>query len=270
MKRLRSRLVPYRYIIISFIGIIVLYLLPLLASIFFSFTLSGYSTEFVGFMNYNNVIHSGAFQLAFRNTIEFLCLGIPISILWSLLLAILLNKIGTPLQWTLFIISPMFIPSASVTGFFRSVFDTFLLSDNAMIVIILIFIWRTTGYSLLVYLVALNKMDSELLEAAYLDGASELTTYRKVVLPLLTPATIFAVIISLMNGFKVYKDIYVLQGAYPNSNIYMLQHYMNNTFRKLDFVKLVSSSNIFSILIIVLLLIIFILERSTSKKINGV
>ncbi len=71
-----------------------------------------------------------------------------------------------------------------------------------------------------------------------MESAGPWGSFRRVTLVYLTPATFFVFIISIINAFKVFRETYLLAGEYPHPSIYMLQHYMNNTFRNLDYQKL--------------------------------
>ena len=74
---------------------------------------------------------------------------------------------------------------------------------------------------------------------------------------------------SLINSFKVFREIYLLTGNYPYPTIYMMQHFMNNTFGKLDYQKLSSAAIMMSIVIVILIGILFLTENYFGKDVEG-
>lgn len=262
----------YLFILPSLVGFLVLYIIPFIWGIKYSFSRSSFDSTFVGFKNYSDIFSSGAFLLALKNNLFFMAVGIPLLIFISFVLALIIHEIKAPKVVKLAIILPIAIPSATVAGFFRRVFGTgafnMLDSEHAMLIVILIFIWRNTGYNLIIYLAGLAQLDKNIIEASKIDGANYFQTLKHVVIPLMTPVTVFVLIISIINSFKVFKDVYILQGSYPNSHIYMLQHYMNNKFADLQYEQLTSAAYIFSIVIFSFALIAFLMDKRHSKKVG--
>lgn len=262
----------YLLILPSLIGFSILYLIPFISGIRYSFSRSGFDKTFIGFKNYNSIFASQSFRLALKNNLVFMIIGIPLVVVLSFTLALIIKEIKAPRLVKLAIMLPIAIPSATVSGFFRKVFGTgaFNLIDSkyAMVVVILIYIWKNTGYNLIIYLAGFAQMNKEVIEASKIDGANYLQRLKHVIIPLCTHITVFVLIISIVNSFKVFKDVYILQGNYPNPQIYMLQHYMNNKFRDLQYEKLTSAAYIFSIVIFTFALIFFLIDKRYSKKVG--
>ena len=80
---------------------------------------------------------------------------------------------------------------------------------------------------------------------------------------------LFVTILSLINSFKVFREIYLLTGQYPFDSIYMLQHFMNNTFLSLDYQKLSAAAILMSIVMVVIIGILFIVENHFGKDVEG-
>jgi multiple sugar transport system permease protein len=80
---------------------------------------------------------------------------------------------------------------------------------------------------------------------------------------------LFVTIMSLINSFKVFREIYLLTGDYPVDTIYMLQHYMNNMFSKLDYQNLSAAAVIMSLCMIVIIGIMFFVENYYGKDVEG-
>jgi len=250
-----------------------LYTLPFLWGLRYSVSRSGFDDSFVGLHNYRVVLASPSFRLAFKNNVVFLAVGIPLLIVISFLLALLIHEVQSPSWVKLAVVLPIAIPSASVSGFFREFMATgihnLMDSDLAMVSVIILFVWRSTGYNLLVYLAALGSMEHSLMEAAMMDGAGYWQRVRHVVIPLLTPATVFVSLLSVINSYRVYKDVFILQGNYPNSRIYMLQHYMNNQFGHLQYQNLTAAAFLFSLLIFGFAMLFFYVDHRFHTKTGG-
>ena len=75
-------------------------------------------------------------------------------------------------------------------------------------------------------------------------------------------------ILSLINSFKVFREIYLLTGSYPYESLYTLQHFMNNTFQSLDYQKLSAAAVIMAIVMVVIIAILFITEDRFGKDVE--
>ena len=260
------------YMLPSLIGFSILYLIPFLWGIKYSLSKSGFDDTFVGFANYSEVLSSSAFRLALKNTGIFMGVAIPLIMILSFLLAIAIYELKPPKFVYLFMVLPIAIPSAAAAGFFRKTIGTgafsLMNSDYAMLGVILIFIWKNTGYTLLINMAGMLQLDTSVIEASKIDGATYFQRLRHIIIPLCTPTTVFAGIVTIINSFKVFKDVYVLQGSYPNPSIYMLQHYMNNKFNDLQYEKLTSGAYIFALVIFAFAFLLFYLDKSYSKRVG--
>lgn len=263
----------YLFILPSLIGFSIFYIIPFFSGIKYSLLRSGFDKTFVGFQNYLDIINSQAFRLALKNNVVFMIIGIPLAMVLSFVIALIIDEIDASRYIKLAIILPIAIPSAITSGFFRKVFGTglenVLSSKYAMIAVIIIYIWRSIGYNLIIYLATLTHMDKSIIEASKIDGSSYLQRVRHIIIPLTTPTTVFVFIVSIINSFKVFKDVFILQGSYPNQNIYMLQHYMNNVFRNLRYQSLTAASYIFAIIIFTFAGIFFYIDKRFTKKLEG-
>jgi multiple sugar transport system permease protein len=199
-------------------------------------------------------------------------IAIPIILVISFLLALILYEIPTPGFVKLFIILPMFIPSGTVAGFFNDLFgngvDNLLNSDKAMWVLIVLFIWRNTGYNLILYLAGLMRIDKSIIESSEIDGVNYWEKVQHIYMPLCTPTTVFVTVLSIINSFKVFKDIYILQGPYPNPRVYLLQHFMTNKFQSLQYAELTSAAYVFTIGVLVVVYLLFLVDRNYAKKVG--
>lgn len=270
-----------------FIGCTVFYFAPFIISIYYSFTSGGKEKQFVGINNYIQLFQNQSFLLALKNTVLFMGIGIPILLCTGLLLAkflCYLSKFADTVRGVLIV--PFVIPVASVIKVWQILFDDYGILNRiftefsletqqffqngwVFFVLILIFIWKNCGYVALIYSVAMSNIPGNYVDAARMDGAGKWKIFYKIVLPLLRPTTFFALLISIINSFKIFREVYLLTGQYPDTKVYFIQHFMNNNFYNLNYPKLSSASVILSVLIVFVVLIIFLRERGGNYESEG-
>ena len=144
-----------------------------------------------------------------------------------------------------------------------------LKSDKAAVVIIALFLWKNLGYNMILFMSALAAIPKDVIEVSLLDGASAWKQFFYIKLRFITPTIFFVGIMSLINSFKVFREVYLLTGDYPFDSLYMLQHFMNNTFRSLDYQKLSSAAIIMAIVMTIVIGILFIFEDKIGKDVEG-
>jgi multiple sugar transport system permease protein len=94
-------------------------------------------------------------------------------------------------------------------------------------------------------------------EAAEMDTESRISKLRYITLPMIRPYLFFILVISIINTFKSFKEAYILCGNYPNENIYMIQHFMNNNFQNLNYTRLsVGAILIFAIIFVFIFILL--------------
>lgn len=275
----RENLIGYIFAIPSIIGFLLFFGIPFLISIFYCFTRGSKKIEYVGFENFINLFNCDSFKLAMKNTIIFNLVSVPLIIAISLFISVILNsklRGGSFFRTTLTL--PLVIPVASVallwenvflqSGFLNQVLSKFgivgpdyINSKWAFIVLVMLYIWKNCGYNMIIFIAGLNNIPKEYYEAAQIDGCGKVRFFFKVTLPLLVPTIFFVFIISIINSLRIYRDAYMLFGTYPNSSIYMLQHFMNNNFVNLNYQKLCTASVIVFVFIALGLGAIFKLQR---------
>ena len=104
------------------------------------------------------------------------------------------------------------------------------------------YIWKNTGYTVVLWLAGILGIPSEYLEAARVDGATERQCFYRIILPNLKGSLYTIVILSFLNSFKIYREAYLVAGAYPQQDMYLLQHLFNNWFVNLDFDKMAAAA----------------------------
>ncbi len=131
-----------------------------------------------------------------------------------------------------------------------------LQSKYAPFVIIGIILWKNIGYDVLLIISSLLTMPSEYEEAASMEGAGFWRIGFSIKIPYLIPILFFTSIISLLNCFKIFREIYILQGDYPYEKIYLLQHFMNNNFLKLNYEILATAAFVLYVIIFIVIYIV--------------
>ncbi len=285
-KRKTKKSVSGLFLTPSVLGVLTFFVLPFLVVIYFSFINNPIEKEFVGFQNYINVIQNGAFRTAVGNTLLFSVIAVPLAVILSMGLAFLLDA-GIPFKSQLrsCFLTPLMVPIASIVLIWQVLFDykgvvntvverfggpqiDWLKSSAGIFVIILLFLWKNLGYNMILFLSALGNIPKDVIEVAQLDGAGRFKIFLHVKLRYLSPMIMFATILSLINSFKVFREVYMLTGEYPVGTLYMLQHYMNNTFSSADYQKLSTAAIYMSFVMIIIMGIMFLIEHHYGKDLE--
>lgn len=271
----------------SLIGFLIFFFVPFVGGLYYSFVDSPVGGSFVGMANYIDLLRNAVFLKAGYNTMVFTAIAVPLNILFSLGLALLLNRriYGRNIIRMGFII-PLVVPVASVVLVWQILFDIngslnavisslglspvdWMKTDLARIVVVIVYLWKNTGYNMVLFLAGLQNIPPEYYEAADIDGASNWRKLTNITLVYLTPTTFFVFVMSIINSFKVFREVYLISGAYPHDSIYMLQHYMNNKFASLDYQMLTSAAFIMAVVIYILVLFLFRIQRRINSTIGG-
>lgn len=273
MKR-KHALKGISFILPSFVGVCVFWLLPYVDVIRRSF-FGAVNGVFTGFMNYQMIFSNQAFLLAGKNTLRFFGICIPLLVVLSLTAAVLLNGLGKnqkQLMKTAFLL-PMAIPVASVAILWKVLFNgqgllnhflemlslksiDWLNTKASFWVLVISYIWRNLGYDIVLWLAGLSTIPESLYEAAKVDGAGAWKCFTRITWPNLLPSLFTIVVLSLLNGFKVFREAYLVAGDYPQENMYLLQHLFNNWYRDLAMDKMAAAAVVTGIAIMVLVLLL--------------
>lgn len=287
-KRMRKiRLSSGLYLAPSFLGVLVFFVIPFTVVIYYSMVDNPISNNFVFLDNFVQVLGNAAFSRAIGNTFRFSIVAVPLAVMLSLLLAIVLeSKLPFRSQFRTFFLSPMMVPVASIVLIWQVLFHyngavndvimslggpkiDWMKSEYSHIVIVVLFLWKNLGYNMILFMAALASIPKDILEVARLESATPLQTFFYIKTRYLSSTILFVTIMSLISSFKVFREIYLLTGDYPYDTLYMLQHFMNNTFKSLDYQKLSAAAIIMSAFMIVIIGILFIVENRFGKDVEG-
>jgi len=271
----------------SFLGVMAFFFLPFIVVISYSLVDNPISYNFVFLDNFKSILSNTAYQRAVRNTASFSVAAVPLAVVLSLLLAIVLeSKLPFRSQFRTFFLSPMMVPVASIVLIWQVLFHyngavneviakfgigkiDWLKSDYALVVVVILFLWKNLGYNMILFMAALASIPRDILEVARLESATPLQTFFYIKIRYLSSTILFVTIMSLINSFKVFREVYLLTTDYPYDSIYTLQHFMNNKFKSLDYQTLSAAAILMSLVMIVVIGILFIAEDRFGKDVEG-
>ena len=259
----------------SMIGLLAFTAFPIVASLiigFYNWPVIGRHT-FTAWKNYRLLLDSTEFKTAIINTLIFVILYVPINIVISLGIAlwcgpkiklrglyrtIFFIPAVTPVVANAAIFSLILAPNGLIDSLMQTWFGVqapnFLGDKNwAMPAVVMLSLWQGFGYNMLVFSAALDAVPASLTEAAAIDGAGTVARFFRIVLPLMTPAIFFAVVLTLISSFQVFTQAYVLTGGGPgNATTTMVVYLYEQGFQ---FYKLGLASAIAWVLFVIILLI---------------
>lgn len=283
----RERLFSNFCIALSLAGVLIFFLIPFGIVIYYSLVNNPVMHEFVGLDNFKALTENTAFIKAAKNTAMFSAAAVPLAVVLSLGLAMILEaKIPGKSVFRTFFLSPLMVPTASVVLVWQVLFHNhgtinqilesigagqidWLKSPLGQMVIVFMFLWKNLGYNMILFMAALSSIPKDIVEVAELEGAGGIYKFVHIKLRYLSPTILFVFILSLINSFKIFREVYLLTGDYPYDKLYMLQHFMNNTFNSLDYQKLSSAAVLFSAVMIVIIAILMIAENKFGEDVEG-
>jgi multiple sugar transport system permease protein len=204
--------------------------------------------KWIGLGNYRQLLHDPVFRASINRTLVYTALFVPLSVGGALAVALLLNA---RIRFSWFYRTAVFVPVATSTVATGIIFNwlleptygvaNYLLGevglgpygffqdpDQALYSIVAMTVWGWLGFDVIVYMAALQGIPQDLVEAARLDGAGRWATFRHVVVPLLSPATLFLVVWSSINALQVFDEIYVTTHGGPLQATTVLVYYLFN------------------------------------------
>ena len=271
----------------SFIGVLLFFFIPFGVVVYYSMIDNPVRKNFVLFDNFIALMSNKAFQMAAANTLKFTLVSVPLAVILSLLMACMLDKsILFKSQFRSFFLTPMMVPVASVVLVFQVIFNQngvlneflsvfgqdkidWFKSDYAVVIVVILFLWKNLGYNMILFMAGLAAVPQEVMDAAKMDGAGDFQMFVHLKLKYLSPTIFFVTIFSIINSFKVFREVYLLTGDYPYESLYMLQHFMNNAFQSLNYQRLSAAAIVMSLFMIVIIGILFVAENHFGKDVEG-
>ena len=271
----------------SLLGVGVFFIVPFGVVVYYSLIDGVGSKNFVFLQNFIKLFDNSAFLMAAKNTLSFSAVAVPLAVVLAMVLALMLEcRIPLKSQFRTFFLSPLVVPVASVVLIWQVIFSyngtlnqflavfgadkiDWLKSDYCMLVVTVLFLWKNLGYNMILFMSGLANIPRELLEVANVEGASPVYCFFAIKMRYLSPTVLFVTILSLIQSFKIFREVYLLTGSYPYDGLYMLQHFMNNTFNSLDYQKLSAAAVVMALVMVVLIALLFIAEDWFGKDVEG-
>lgn len=285
--RRREFLQSVAFLTPSVLGVMLFFVVPFGIVLYYAVMSSPINGEFVFLDNFISLVKNPAFQTAAKNTVTFTLMAVPLAVILGMALALLLEQRipGKSLLRTFFL-SPMMVPVASVVLVWQVIFHEsgtlnqflslfgaeavdWLKSPYCQLVIVVLFLWKNLGYNMILFMAAIANIPKELLEVADVEGASAAHKFFHIKLRYLSPTVLFVTILSMINCFKIFREVYLLAGSYPYEGLYTLQHYMNNTFTSLNYQKLSAAAVLLALVLVVLIALLFKIEDAFGKDVEG-
>ena len=254
----RRKLGYLPFLLPSLAGVLIFTFIPFGDSLRRSFC-TAVTGDFVGVNNYKAVFSNEAFRLAVKNTLKFVGVCLPLLISVSFLAAYALSRLRYIRLIKSVLLFPLAVPTAALvlvwqilfsdTGYINNILTShghsavsFLGSSASFWVLVGSYIWKNIGYTVLLWLTGIMSVSTAVIDAAKVDGANDRQILFRIILPELKPTLYTITIISFLNSFKVFREAYLVAGAYPDKHIYLLQHLFNNWFVNMDLDKMAAAA----------------------------
>lgn len=285
----RNAIKGYSFLLPNIIGFTLFTFIPIIASFVLSFTnWDGFGKlEFIGIDNFIKLFSDEIFKVSMWNTLVFTVVSVPITLILALMIAMLLNKgiKGIRIVRAAFFL-PYITAALAVAVVWQLLYhptlgpiNQFLMSlgienppkwlsstKTAMASVIIMYIWKMVGYYMIIFLAGLQGIPRQLYEAAQIDGANKLETFKSVTIPMLSPVIFFTSIIALINSFKVFTEIYALTGGGPGhaTNVLVYNIYVES-FQKYNLGYASAMSYVLCLIIVIITIIQF---KGQQKWVN--
>ncbi len=266
------------------LGFLVFNLYPLIASVFLSFTDYDiyHPPGFVGLKNYFSLTHDARFWKVMKNTVVYMLGNVPLQIVFSLILASLLNNripgiyvyrtaifvpvvtswvaAGVALRWML----------ASEIGLVNQVLGYVGIKGPpwlrepgwAMLSIIIANLWKSVGFNTMLYLAGLQDIPTEIHDAVQVDGAGRVQKAFRITIPMLRSTTFFVATMAIINSFQVFENIYVMtQGGPLDSTRVIVFHLWQTGFM---FLRMGEASAVAWFLFALIFIVTFVRWRASE------
>lgn len=272
-----NKVKAYGYILPLGILLFSFYVMPIIMSLYFSFTKYNIMTpsQFIGLENYKKLMRDRTFYISIFNTIKFAVFVVPIQTVLAIILAVWINSrkktfIGKFAKAVIFI--PVIASMISVGVVWKIILSGFdsplnqLLSyfnlgpfnflgdvKLSLYTLMAISIWKNVGYFMVIYTAALMDIPESYYEAARVDGANNFHQFKSITLPLLKPATVMVIFLGSIWSLQVFDLVYYMTGGGPgNSTMTLVMYAYNLNFKNFNSGYAMAVANVLFLIIIVI------------------
>lgn len=278
-ERAREALAGYLFILPTFIGYTVFIIGPIIAA--FGISVNQYDmlspAKFVGLKNYIDLLADARLQKVYLNTIFFTVVAVSLNVGIGLLLAVFINR-RMPNFLRYFFRTAYFFPVLVALAYCAIIWQYLYQKDTGMInyylgylgvdpipwlssrtfvlpSIIVMDVWKNTGFSMLIFLAGLQGISQDYYESAQLDGANRWRVFRHITLPLITPTLFFNFVIYMIGALQVFDSIVVLtQGGPGDASRSLVMYIYENAFQlfQMGYASAISITLFFVIMLLTL------------------
>ena len=285
-KKWRTTKLAWLLLLPSFVFLAMFTFYPIGYSVYMSLFKNNNATratgpKFIGLDNYVRLFTKDAiFAESFRNNMIVVLVTVPTILALAIAMAIFANKVkaGKGLVRVSFFY-PTLMPMVAVAniwlyiytpmyGLLASVFNNttwhFLTDPDAVLwALIVMTIWKQAGYMMIFYISGLQNINPELYEAARIDGANGVQIFRSITWPMLMPTTLYCMIITMTNAFKMVDHLYILTKGGPGNSSNMLLFYI---YQKAFDQSNIGMASAITVVVIALLLVVTCIQFFTTDK----
>lgn len=290
-ERRREALVGYAFVLLPMLVFLAFFIFPMLYAGYISFFDWGIrgKMDAVGLENYRHLINDVRFRAAVWNTIRYVIGVVPAQVIAGFLLALIVNqKIRARTFFRAAFYFPSLASSAAITavaiymfnvdGLFNRILDAVGLPsdqawfgnpDTALQTIMGLNAWTTSGTIMLFYLAGMQAINTDVYEAAALDGAGPIRTLWSITLPLLKPTHFFVITISLITTLKLFDQAFIVSGGNggpANSTLTVVLYLYNAALRDGSFGLAAAAG----VLLFIVIFALSLLQRRLMGRNEGV
>ncbi|WP_020577909.1 ABC transporter permease subunit [Actinopolymorpha alba] len=256
--RHRDNRAAYLFLLPWFAGLLFVTAVPMLASLYFSFTKFNLlqPPRFIGLDNFTRMFHDERLWAALRVTFTYVLVSVPLQLILALLLAVVLNEgvRGLAIYRSVFYLPSLIGGSAAIAILWKQIFGAEGLVNHvlaffgvpgeswvanpstALSTLITLGVW-TFGAPMVIFLAALRQIPAEYLEAAEMDGAGRVRRFWSIVVPLLTPIIFFNLVLQIIGAFQSFTQAYIVSGGTggpADSTLFYTLYLYTSGFANLD------------------------------------
>lgn len=276
----------YLFILPNFVGFLIFTLIPIVMGFAISFTnYNGFKLlDFVGLQNYLNLFKDDYFKVSAMNNLIYTAVTVPAIIVFSILLAVALNSrlpgkavfktvfffpsitsmVAVGIIWTM-----IFSPSRGPLNQFLTLIGIenppqWLLSTQyALFSVMIVAIWKQTGYYMVIVLAGLQSIPRQLYESAEIDGAGSVRQFFNITLPMLSPTIFLITILNLISSFQVFDLVSIMTDGGPgrSTNVLVYRIYQEG-FKYLNY----GYASAMAYFLFLVILVITLIQFKGQKK----
>lgn len=233
-KNVKEGIAGYLFLLPWLVGFFGLTLIPMIASLYFSFTQYDMLTPAipVGLKNYESLFADGRFINSLKVTFKYVIVSVPLQLAFALLVALMLkkNRRGVKVYRAMYYLPSLFGGSVVVSILWRQLFNKegvfnqilavfgiegknwIATPSSALNTLIVLAVWQF-GASMVIFLASLKQIPEDYYEAATLDGAGKIAQFFRITLPLLTPMVFFNIVMQVINAFQSFNSAYIISNG---------------------------------------------------------